>query len=359
MTVKQFFKSSAFKCIIALLCVLLVSGVFLTVAYGFLEVTAGEKLQRAVKKIYPDKIVTIYGLDENGAEKVINEKDSAPQSFVKEVKTVGNSEITECYKIVYSENGKEILNYLVTSVGKGGYGGGTVTCSVAIIVEDGEIAGIYKVAVTANSGQSFINKITGEHLGSFAEGFDTAFGEEGGGFSTESGYISSGATRSSNALNNSVNGAVKFVDAEILGHTGGDKYRFASYVNLKETTYDAAGREFTVVTSSNGLEPNAFTVSIKVSEDKKIESFNILVNGSTSDRYKQQFEASLAGLGSLVGKDLSFFTGLCGENMEYPGNNTGTLVTGATQSTFIVLNACAFALANIDVYIADNAGGNA
>ncbi len=66
MTVKQFFKSNAFKCIITLLCVLLISGIFLTVAYGFLEVSKGERLQRAVKQIYTTSTPVILGVDENG-----------------------------------------------------------------------------------------------------------------------------------------------------------------------------------------------------------------------------------------------------------------------------------------------------
>ena len=62
MTVKQFFKSTTFKCIITLLCILLISGIFLTVMNGLLEVAEGEKLQRAIGKIYDGGATTIiYG----------------------------------------------------------------------------------------------------------------------------------------------------------------------------------------------------------------------------------------------------------------------------------------------------------
>ena len=52
MTAKQFFKSNVFKCLITLLCVLLVSGIFLTIMDGLLEVTPEEKRNRAISKIY-------------------------------------------------------------------------------------------------------------------------------------------------------------------------------------------------------------------------------------------------------------------------------------------------------------------
>ncbi|MCX4287376.1 MAG: hypothetical protein OSJ68_08870, partial [Clostridia bacterium] len=58
MTVKQFFKSTAFKCIITLLCVLLVSGIFLTVMNGLLEVTEQERFERALAKIYGGNVKT-------------------------------------------------------------------------------------------------------------------------------------------------------------------------------------------------------------------------------------------------------------------------------------------------------------
>ena len=52
MTVKQFFKSNIFKCLAALLCVLLVCGVFLTIMNGLLAVSDEEKFQRVLSEIY-------------------------------------------------------------------------------------------------------------------------------------------------------------------------------------------------------------------------------------------------------------------------------------------------------------------
>ena len=58
MTAKQFFKSTTFKCLITLLCVLLVSGIFLTVMNSLLKVTDEERFARAINKIYGKSVTT-------------------------------------------------------------------------------------------------------------------------------------------------------------------------------------------------------------------------------------------------------------------------------------------------------------
>lgn len=208
MTAKQFFKSTAFKCIAALLAVLLVCGIFLTVMNAFLEVTDGERLQRAVKNIYSGKDVTVYGLN----DAVIDEKEKEPKSMLEEPVSMGSADIIDLYKIIYSENGKDVENYLVTATGKGGYQKGTVTCRIALSVDEGKVSKIVKVTVESNKNQSFIGKIKNKLLNSFTT--DYTDGKE---FTTEGGYISSGATWSSTALNNSVNGAIACVKAILAG----------------------------------------------------------------------------------------------------------------------------------------------
>ena len=203
MSAKQFFKSTTFKCLVTLLCILLVSGIFLTISYGFLEVTEGERLQRAISKIYSGQEVEIYGKD----GKLITKQDKNPESLIGETVTVDNAEISQMYKIV---TGGE-TDYLVQSLGKGGYGGGSVTCWVALNVSETKINSVRKVSVATNKGQSFIGKITGGFLESFTNGyFDGVY------YSTDEGYLSSGATMSSNAICNSVNGAITYVNENIF-----------------------------------------------------------------------------------------------------------------------------------------------
>ena len=107
MSVKEFFKGNVFKCIIALLCVLLVSGIFLTIMNSLLYVTDEERFERAINKIYGKSVKTesVTVADYNS-----------------------NATINEAYKI------KDDGNYLVKSTGKGGFENGTVTCWVVIII---------------------------------------------------------------------------------------------------------------------------------------------------------------------------------------------------------------------------------
>lgn len=218
MTVKEFFKSNVFKCITALLCVLLVSGAFLTVCFGFMEVTEGERLQRAVTSIYEGKEVTVYGLDENGNDAVIDATVSKPKGLLEKPVETGAAEIKQAYKVKFTEDGKDVLNYLVSSTGKRGYAGGNVTCWVAITVENGGISGIYKVVISQSASQTLMSDINGSSLlQDIAEGYEAGIqyvpDKENGE------YIVSGATMSSTAVCNAVNGALSYVGG-LLGGNG-------------------------------------------------------------------------------------------------------------------------------------------
>ena len=218
MTVKEFFKSNAFKCIAALLCVLLVSGIFLTICYGFMEVTDGERLQRAVTSIYEGKEVTVYGLDENGNDAVIDSSVSKPRGLLEKSVTIGSAEVQQAYKVVYTENGKEVLNYLVSSTGKGGYAGGSVTCWVALNIENGVISSIYKVQISQSAAQTLMSDINGSTiLQDIADGYEAGINYVPN--KAEGEYIVTGATMSSTAVCNAVNGALGYVGG-LLGGNG-------------------------------------------------------------------------------------------------------------------------------------------
>ncbi|MCH5147982.1 MAG: hypothetical protein J1G05_01295 [Clostridiales bacterium] len=211
MTVKGFFKSNAFKCIVTLLCVLLVSGVLLTIAYGFMEVSDGERLQRAVKKVYTASSPIVHGVDENGKDKIIDADEKDPKGLTQSV-TSGKATILSAYIIKFE--GSDEVNYLVQSRGKEGYSGGTVTCWVAINVdfESRTVLNIAKVQIGENTNQSFIGKITEKMLNDFTKNLP----EDGFTTKGDDATISSGATFSSNAICNAVNGAVEWVKKDIL-----------------------------------------------------------------------------------------------------------------------------------------------
>lgn len=106
MTAKQFFKSTAFKCIAVLLSILIVCGILLTIFNSLFYVSAEEKFDRAVKKIYGKSVET---------EKVVLTDDMKVK--------FSSSTIEEVYKV------KDDGNYLIKSCGKQGFGG-DVTCWV-------------------------------------------------------------------------------------------------------------------------------------------------------------------------------------------------------------------------------------
>ncbi|MDE6597360.1 MAG: hypothetical protein K2K60_01810 [Clostridia bacterium] len=191
MTAKQFFKSNAFKCIITLLCILLICGVFLTVMNGWLKVTDEERFQRAINKIYGKSVTT-------EAVAVENYNDKAT--------------IDEAYKV------KDDGNFLIKATGKGGFDNGTVTCWIVVNVQGGQINGIDKVVIDSNKGQSYIGNISDAFLSSFKN-------YNGEYFDAYDGMIRTGATMSANAICNAVNAAIDYVNGKWLGNvtTAGTK----------------------------------------------------------------------------------------------------------------------------------------
>lgn len=204
MTVKEFFKSKAFKCIVVLMSILLVCGIFLTIMNGFLEVSAEERFARAIKKIYGHDVETV---------EIDNLKDYTATSKY--------SEVLKAYMV--TEDG----DYLVNVKGKEGFGG-SVTCWIVVEMSDdgSEIEGIYKIVIDKAPGESYISKISQSRLDELAA--KAKYGEELlGGFihnSTtkhdEEGYVKTGASYSMRAISNAVNGAMNFV-ADYLEKTQG------------------------------------------------------------------------------------------------------------------------------------------
>ena len=121
--------------------------------------------------------------------------------------TSGKATVESLYKVRFNDGKNDVLHYVVSSTGVGGYpdGSGTVTCLTAFAIENGAISRIYKVTITANVGQSYIGNI--EHLDKYP-GADYIEGED-------MNFVTSGATMSSTAINNAVNGAMRYIEANI------------------------------------------------------------------------------------------------------------------------------------------------
>lgn len=192
MTVKQFFKSKAFKCIVALMTILLVCGIFLTIMYGFLEVSAEERFNRAIKKIYGQEVKT---------EQVNTEGFKTEFDY---------STVIEAYRV--TDDG----NYLIKMEGKEGFAG-TVTCWVVVVMDGNKVDGIKKIVIDSAPSESYISKIKQSNLdelalkaeygkelaGGFIHGSSTTHGED---------YVKTGASCSMRAISNAVNGAMEFVE---------------------------------------------------------------------------------------------------------------------------------------------------
>lgn len=174
---KRFYKTEWFKCIAVLLIILLLSGSVLTVASGFMEVSDTERTKRAVAKI--------YGREADYEEIAFNKDDGI---FAK-------AEIVSALKVEG--------DYLIQSKGYGGWSN-TVTCWALIDIENGRINKVAKVVIGGSDGETLLNNI--DYLDKFTE---TEY-VEGFEYTAGGGFVTSGATMSSNAIDNGVNGAISF-----------------------------------------------------------------------------------------------------------------------------------------------------
>ena len=333
MTVKGFFKSNVFKCLVTLLCVLLVSGVFLTIMNGLLAVSDQERLDRAINKIYGRSVKydTVAVADYNS-----------------------NATIEAAYKI---EDG----NYLIKSTGTGGFDNGTITCWVVVEIKGTSVNGIQKVVVDSNTKQTQMAELKDSFFNKFSEGY-----YEGIYYATSDGFVVSNSTKSSNAVCNAVNGALDFVLAQ-PGITGGavDIYTEFDYIDNIETKLSSHVVDeenntvtFTVVSKGYG-NPSNCTSEITVNAQGVITAFTVTVNGSTNDGYKDKSDQNAA---SFVGKDLAGIKALLdvGESYPvYPGTNPFP-VSGATESSYTIYTAALFATANYDkvLTVQQPEGGN-
>ncbi len=183
MTVKQFFTSQAFKCIIVLLIIALIAGGLLAILNDVLSVSEEERTMRAIEKVYGEEMQY-------------------------EELTFEENQLTNDYgslsKVYLLENG----NYLVQATGGNGYKGGTITVWVVLTVKDGAFAGIEKVVLESYEKQTLMSKLTYDVYSAHNDEIagDMYFTTSGDGIKV----LISGATYSTNALNNAVDCALMF-----------------------------------------------------------------------------------------------------------------------------------------------------
>ena len=198
MTVKEFFKSSAFKSIAVLMCIVIVCGGIIAVCNGLFYVSDEEKLLRAIGKIFgktPEFIAELKLTDEQKT----NEYGNIEQAFF--IKSDGN-------------------NLFIKATGKSEFASGSVTTWVAVTagecnytdsLESAVITGIGKVRYEDDERQTLMSKFDDKYYAQFsnnnasiaAGGYFTASGGSG----IASPPVAS-ATYSSKAIVGSVNAAL-------------------------------------------------------------------------------------------------------------------------------------------------------
>lgn len=331
MTAKEFFRGTAFRCLVVLLSIVLVCGILLTVCNSLFFVSSEERLQRAIAKIYGEQVQT---------ETVAFEPAQA---------AFGKSTVTQAYKIV--DDG----NYLVLSTGTGGYGG-SVSCWVVVKVVDNTITGLKSVSIESNQGETQLNNLNAAFYQKFIDGYNDEVE-----YATEDGYLVTGTTMSSNAICNAVNGAVMFVKTVVLGisvdtSTPYDEYAFTEKIDKTKTAHTVNGSlvTFTVVTESNS-PAQPFTIEIAVGEGGVISSYTVVRDGSTADKYSDNVYRDYAG------KNAAYFKGIIGEDGSNSENNNyadAGIPAGATRSNYLCLYAGLFATANYERALADGGISN-
>lgn len=356
MTAKEFFKSTAFKCIAVLLSIVLICGVLLTICNSLFGVSDAERLGRALAEIYGREVTaTVVELDD---------KETA----------YDYGTVNEAYHI--EDDG----NYLINVTATGGYpnGSGTTVCYVVVEMTDGAMSGIGRVVISSySSAQNLMSSEVNKDsvLNAFSDFYD------GNNFVaqdwTSSGLVS-GATYSLTSVVNAVNTAMTFVRTQIVGEVIVDpfeNFEYLQYINRDATTYevlDDGSVQYNVLTTGAG-EAGAFTIDVTVGSDGTISEYDIVVNGSTYGFEEYMHTAIKEGtffigmsaddILALFKTDISSLDEFDKDDLITDNVNGDQLVTGASgmdnagYSNFLCVYAALFATANYDNAVA--AGGNA
>ena len=194
MTVKQFLKSEAFKCIVVLLAIALVAGGLLAILNDLLAVSAEERTMRAIESVYGQQLE--YETLEYDAADLTNDYGSIDQAYL-------------------LENGA----YMLRSTGGDGYKNGTVTLWVILSPSDDGALGIYKVVVEEYAKQTLMSQF-GDSFYAVYTAHNSELADGDVWFSVDSSGIQNtqaGATMSSRAINNAVNCALYFARNVLQG----------------------------------------------------------------------------------------------------------------------------------------------
>ena len=196
MTVKQFFRSKTFLCIVVLLCIALVAGATLSIMNDLLYVDDAERVARTVKNIYGSAIdyVTVYDLEEE------MQKPEQNQVFYNYEGRDRKGAVVELGGSIDNVYLLADGNYLIKATGMQGYKQGSVSVWCVAHFKDGSFDCIDSVSVAEYDKQTLMSKFTKNVLSGYSG-------------SDQFTRVESGASYSSDALNNALNAVLAYASS--------------------------------------------------------------------------------------------------------------------------------------------------
>ena len=333
-SVKEFFKSTAFKCIAVLLIIVLVSGILLTFCNALFYVSDQDKLDRVLSNIYGESVETTPF-----------EKEDMVVEF-------DNGTINSAYQVTDSSD------YIINSSGTGGFYG-KVTCWVVVEVKDNAVSGIRRVVLEgADNDKEYTSHISEDKYNYFSD----SFSEEG--FTVndwKNDSLHGGATPTSTmtAIVNSVNTALEFVRTQVLGEAVGpnpyENFSYTDHIDTSLTTVELGEGTDVIyhITTAEVKYTQPSLVDVTVSEGGVIKAYTV-----TDDNSTEGFGASVNPQilnGELfvnhTADEIISLLGPATDNKFDPTTSDEVLHSGATYSNFYFAYAALFAAANYDTYL--------
>lgn len=201
MTVKEFFKSKTFRCIVVLLCIALVAGALLSIMNDVLFVEDDERVARTIKSIYGKEVAydTVYNMEDEiqkpESERVFYEYEGRDR---KGGVVANGGHIDFVYRLADG-------NYLIKSTGFQGYQQGSISIWCVAEFAEGSLIGMDNVSIADNEKQTLLSKFTKSVLATLS------------GKDARTDTLVSGASYSSDALNNAYNAALAYAQAQLEG----------------------------------------------------------------------------------------------------------------------------------------------
>ena len=195
MTVKQFFRSKTFLCIVVLLCIALVAGATLSIMNDLLFVDDAERVARTVKNIYGTQIdyETVYDVEEEMQKAPADQVYYRYEGRDRKGATVElGGHIDNVYLLADG-------NYLIKATGFQGYKQGSVSVWCVARFAAGKFVKIDSVSVAEYEKQTLMSKFTKSLLAGDDYVGDSQFN-----------HVESGASYSSDALNNALNAVLAY-----------------------------------------------------------------------------------------------------------------------------------------------------